>query len=203
MSLHRVVYRVGHKGRPSKPFDVGAARGSLNEVNCNEIVVQAASRAARTHQRFAAFESHHTEYLECQNWAVRNGADVYLALHLNAHADKSVSGGKFFYHPETASGDRLAEILAERTAAWGRKWLKRDYKTQAIRSSPNDWTKNAYYCIKKFGRSVKGVAVCGEPLFISNPTDRRKLCRPQPLAELGEVYDASIQQWLQERRLIA
>lgn len=206
MSLPRVLFRVGHKGRPSKPFDVGAARaGNLNEVNCNEIVVRSAMTQARQHQQYAPFDSHHGEYGDCHNWAVRNGIRVYLNCHLNAHADTSISAGKFFYHDETSpgNGDRLAEILAQRTAAWGQKWLGRPYKTHAIRSSPGDWTRNAHYTIKKFGRGVRGVGICAEPLMISNPEDRAVLCRPQPLAELGLVYDASVLQWLQERGLIA
>jgi len=204
--LERVVYRIGHKGKPSAPFDRGAARaGKVDEVNSNEFVVKGASLAVRKHQRYALFQSHHMEYGDCHNWAVRNGALAYLACHLNAHKDPSISGGKFFYHPETSAGngDRLAEILAERTAEWGERWLKRPYKTQAIRSSPSDWTKNAYYTIKKFGAGVRGVAICCEPLFVSNPTDRRKLCTPKALAQLGEVYDASILQWMDERDLFA
>lgn len=205
-TLQRILFRVGHKGRPSKPFDTGAVHaGELNEVNCNEVVVRAATIRAREHRRYAPLDGHHMEYGDCHNWAVRNGVKAYLACHLNGHDDPTVSGGKFFFHPETSegNGDRLAEILAERTAEWGSRHLKRAYKTQAIRSSPDDWTRRAYATIRKFGKNVRGVGICCEPLFISNPKDRRKLCTPAALAELGEVYDASILQWLEERSLLA
>lgn len=201
MSPHRVLHRVGHAGKTSNPTDPGAVvklrKGEIREVDCVFITARAAydaDKAAGAH----AFLSSHMEYADCHNWAVRNGMNVYIAHHINAIDGKPAVGlGKFFYHPETSpgNGDRLAALMAEEMSRLGEQLLGEPYACKAIRSSPTDWTKNAYATIEKFGKDVRGIGICAEPFFITNPAHRRVFCRPSALTQIGQSYSRARLRW--------
>ena len=89
---------------------------------------------------------------------------IYVAAHLNA------GGGSYsamFYHHQSASGVDLAKAMnakiKERTDI---------SSVKAIPSCNDDWTKNAFYCIKGVGRPI---AICAEPLFLDNPSHQKLL----------------------------
>lgn len=202
MSRLRIAYDVGHIGRfGTREGDLGARGGKIDEADCALMIATAAWQASRKEHSPVLVTS--GDYPERHSWAVRNGVRVYIAGHVNAIDDKRVGMGKFFFHEETSAGngDRLAALLAEEVSAVGSKLLGTTYECKAIRSSPDDWTKNAHYTIKKFGKSVRGIGICAEPFFISNPTHRRKFCTPQALAQLGGAYHRAVTRWARERSL--
>ncbi len=201
MGQMRVAYDVGHIGRTgNREGDLGARGGSIDEADCALIIAQSAWRASR--KAHSPYLLTHSDYTERHSWAVRNGIRVYLAGHINAVDDKRVGVGKFFFHHETSkgNGDLLAALLAEEVSEVGTKLLGKPYECKAIESQPGDWTKNAHYTIKKFGKSVRGIGVCCEPFFISNPKHRRVFCQPAALTQIGQAYHRAITRWANERR---
>lgn len=204
MSRLRVVYEVGHINRfGTQEADFGAKGGRVVEADCALIIATAAWKASRSEHSPVLIT--HGDYSERHAWAVRNGVRVYLAGHVNAHDDHSIGRGKFFYHHETnpGNGDRLAELLAEETAEVCSRLLGTAYLCEAISSNRTDWTRNAHGTIRKFGATVRGIAVCCEPFFISNPTHRRAFCTNAALTQIGQGYHRAVTRWESERAPIA
>ncbi len=84
------------------------------------------------------------------------GPWVYLAMHLNSGGGNY---GSYFYDYRSTQGQQLATIMATKL----KEQLPIIPKTTAIPANPNDWTKNAYYTIR---RVKKPVAICCEPFFM-------------------------------------
>jgi len=88
---------------------------------------------------------------------------VYIAAHVNA------GGGEYcasFYDYRSANGLTLANAINHFMSRWIENIFSSPSSTKAIAASPNDWTKNAYYCIKGIGAPV---SICFEPFFIDSP----------------------------------
>ena len=84
------------------------------------------------------------------------GPWVYLAMHLNAGGGNY---GSYFYDHRSSKGQQLATIMAQHL----KQQVPQLTRTKAIESKSDDWTKNAFYCIRNVGRPV---AICCEPFFI-------------------------------------
>lgn len=89
---------------------------------------------------------------------------VYIACHLNAGAGSYCA---MFYHHQSSNGRALSKSINAKIEE------RTDITTaKAIPSNNEDWTKNAFYCIKGVGRPI---AICAEPLFIDNRNHQRLL----------------------------
>jgi hypothetical protein len=91
----------------------------------------------------------------------KNEKQVYLALHLNA------GGGDYasFFHMGSEGGASLASAICDKLREANLPGLVRCLPKPC---TPDDWTKNAHYCI----RGVKSpIALCCEPLFMDTHRD--------------------------------
>ena len=89
---------------------------------------------------------------------------IYIACHLNAGAGSYCA---MFYHHQSSNGAALSKSINAKIEE------RTDITTaKAIPSNNEDWTKNAFYCIKGVGRPI---AICAEPLFIDNPSHQKLL----------------------------
>ena len=109
---------------------------------------------------------------------------VYLAMHLNAGGG---SYGAFFYHHASTSGELLAKYMGHNLELAGVGVAK----GKAIPSQSEDWTKNAFYCIKGIGRPV---AICCEPCFMDNP-DHAKHLNTMGIQKIALAMANGIKQW--------
>tara|TARA_R100000654_G_scaffold73709_1_gene106857 strand:- start:12287 stop:12871 length:585 start_codon:yes stop_codon:yes gene_type:complete len=110
---------------------------------------------------------------------------VYIACHLNA------GGGSYaaqFYDSRSATGKILANLMNE-----GLLNLPQIQSVKSIPCHNEDWTKNAFYCIKRIGYPV---AICCEPLFIDHPP-HKELLTVDGMKKLGEAMALGIHNFLE------
>jgi N-acetylmuramoyl-L-alanine amidase len=88
---------------------------------------------------------------------------VYISAHINAGKGDYCAS---FYDYRSSKGLTLASSINHFMARWMENIFCSPSKTKAIPANPNDWTKNAYYCIKGVNAPV---AICFEPFFIDSP----------------------------------
>lgn len=87
---------------------------------------------------------------------------VYIACHVNA-GGKNANYTAAFYDHRSSKGEILAKCINDRLQMRIPQFSNpRD--TREIKAEPDNWTKNALYCIK----GVSPVAICWEPFFIDS-----------------------------------
>ena len=162
-----------HAGKPGRVDDRGAARdiNGDGEISADEreaiwtarisielevklidmgikVMPISDGRYADRHQRVNAYANQ------------MEAPHVYLAMHLNSGGGKY---GSFFYDYRSANGLRLARQMSTQL-----ELAVDELETcKAIKASPDDWTKNAWYTIRGVGRPV---AICCEPFFMDTHT---------------------------------
>lgn len=107
------------------------------------------------------------------------GAELFLSLHVDANGDSSAFGGQVYYHPSSAQGKRLAEIL----------------QVELVRLQPDNFRQagaQAFYLLS----CTKVPAVVVELGFISNPGDRRNLNDPAYRERLAEAIRRGLETYL-------
>jgi len=111
------------------------------------------------------------------NEYAQNTQSVYVACHINA------GGGGYcsvFYDHRSIKGQILSQCINSQMSRWIEVFTDPS-TTKSIACKPDDWTKNAYYCIKGVG---KPVAICFEPFFIDTPA-HKSLCTEEGLQLVG------------------
>ena len=103
------------------------------------------------------------------------GPWVYLAMHLNA------GGGNY----GSSQGPELAKIMARHLE----ERVPELNSARGISSNPDDWTKNAFYCIKNVGRPV---AICCEPFFMD--THQQLLSIPN-IRQVATSMALALKEW--------
>ena len=88
------------------------------------------------------------------------GADLVLCIHVNAHQRTDI-GGLMCFHV-----DAIGKEIGSRIMSSAPRGLKRT-KSDSYMSSPDDWTKDAYSCIKGYNAP----AVLVELFFATNPSN--------------------------------
>ena len=164
---------VQHMGDPIKKGRMGAAFGDkISETEAFFTSLYAFWMGMRLRElghevinmSDGTYPSRHERVNEYDQRNVGGPKSIYIAAHLNA------GGGSYsamFYHHQSTHGVALAKAMnakiKERTDI---------SSVKAIPSCSEDWTKNAFYCIKNVGRPI---AICAEPLFLDNPSHQKLL----------------------------
>jgi len=190
--MMRLVVSIDHMGRTGRRAgDKGAAHGSLHEVDLTWRIAESIYQTGR--ERHDIILATHGSYSERHAWANKHGADVYLAMHINASGSERADYGAFFYHPatKTGNGDRLAELMAAEVTSLAHRRNYKTFKARAIAAAGDTW-RNARYTI---GGLARPVGVCCEPFFISSPENRAAFCTTDALLALGRAYLAGIERW--------
>ncbi|MGE5509144.1 MAG: N-acetylmuramoyl-L-alanine amidase family protein [Chitinophagales bacterium] len=107
------------------------------------------------------------------------GAELFLSLHVDANGDSSAFGGQVYYHPSSAEGRRLAELL----------------QAELVRLQPENFRRSApqnFYLLT----CIRVPAVVVELGFISNPGDRRNLNDPAYREKLAEALRRGLETYL-------
>lgn len=108
---------------------------------------------------------------------------AYLALHLNCGGGDY---GSYFYFPGSEEGVRLAEIICHKMRE---RDLPKIVRHLPKASSPDDWTKNAYYTIRGVS---KPVGICCEPLFMDT---HREYLTLEKLREIATGIALALVEW--------
>ena len=192
-----IVLDRQHRGKPSKPSDLGAGydidgdgRIAISEREAMLTGLMALAAEARLielgHEVVPMSDGHYHERHERAN---ARGADAYIALHLNAgHGDY----GAVFHDYRSLRGPGLAESIAGVLSDTADE-LKR---VRVIDARPTDWTANAYRCISGLAAPI---GIVYEPCFMDSP-DHAPLLLEQGQRRLGNALAVGIHRWSETRR---
>lgn len=132
------------------------------------------------------------------------GADIYLALHLNAGAG-NYSLVLYDYRSRRGRGDALAEAISRRLsgqAVNGKGLAHHGTLRRVIGESrrvlpthPSDWRKNAHYTIKGLGAPV---GICLESFFLDHEA-HQELLTAENLQLVGEAIAHGCHDWITAR----
>lgn len=169
-----VMVDPGHGG--SDPGETGPNGASEADI-CWRLALRLAERLARlgAQTRFTRTEVENPDPSERARRANAADADLYIALHLNAHTSGGPAEGTTTFHfGESRSGEQLADKLQEEIVRLGFK----DCRSHA-RSYP-------------ILRETRMPAVLVEPGFITNPDDEKRLSDPHVLSAIADSIAAGI-----------
>lgn len=164
-----VMVDPGHGG--GDPGEIGP-NGTAEADVCWKLALRVAERLAPlgAHVRFTRTEVEDPDASERARRANAAEADLYLALHLNAHTSGGPAEGVTTFHfGESRSGEQLAEALQDEIVKLGFK----DCRSHA-RSYP-------------ILRETRMPAVLVEPGFITNPDDEKRLSDPDVLSAVADA----------------
>jgi len=175
-----VMIDPGHGG--SDPGEIGP-NGSAEAGICWDLALRLAERLARAGARirFTRTEVEHPDPSERARRANAAGADLYLAIHLNAHpGGGSAEGATTFHFGGSRSGESLAEKLQEEVTSLGFK----DCRSHA-RSYP-------------VLRETRMPAVLVEPGFITHPDDEKRLNDPDVRSAVADAIARGVARFYEE-----
>jgi N-acetylmuramoyl-L-alanine amidase len=118
---------------------------------------------------------------------------VFIACHINA------GGGDYsaaFYDHRSSKGESLARCINDRLNARVEQF-QNPRKTREVKAEPDNWTKNALYCIK----GVAPVAICWEPFFI-DCDNHKSLMTEEGLQVLGQCLADGIKTYFAKQGAI-
>ena len=171
----------GHVGQPRRPNVTGATSDELIEVF--EVARYMAAIVRRCYELdvFVQVDANGA-YSERQRRAVDfaarfAGPVVYAACHLNMFVPPVPQRVGFFYDARSSRGADIADHLV--SAFHGVEYAN---TIRAIKAKPDDWTKNALYCIRGIydgGANIGGITL--EPLGLNG----RPVPTPDVLADVG------------------
>ena len=111
----------------------------------------------------------------------RAGADLAVSIHQNSFTDPSSRGAQVFYHAESPSGKRLAEILQDQL-----KQTLQDGNHREVKSN------DSYYMLKKT-ECPFAIIECG---FLSNPEEAKLLQEEAYQKKLAWAIHLGVLQYL-------
>lgn len=175
-----VMVDPGHGG--PDPGEIGPNGASEADI-CWRLALKLAQRLSRigARTRFTRTEVENPEPSERAARANAAEADLYLALHLNAHSTGGpAEGATTFHFGESRSGEALAEKLQDEIVALGFK----DCRSHA-RSYP-------------VLRETRMPAVLVEPGFITHPDDEKRLSDPDVLSSIADAIARGVRRFYEE-----
>jgi N-acetylmuramoyl-L-alanine amidase len=174
-----VMIDPGHGGPDTG--EVGA-NGLVEADVCWDLAARVAQQLAQTGAtvRFTRTEVESLEPSERARRANQVGADLFIAIHLNAHEGGEAKGATTFYF----GGSRAGEVLAERLQDELTRLDLEDCRSHA----------RAYPVL----RETRMPAVLVEPGFISHPDDEKKLQDPDFLSHVSEAIALGVTRYFNE-----
>ena len=173
-----IVVDPGHGGD-----DAGeTVAGATNEAEaCWLIAARLADRLASfgARVRFTRTEPDNPDTHERASRANEIDADLFISIHLNAHAEPTAEGSSTFYFPGSRAGESVADQIQEQLVRLG----LRDCRSHA-RSYP-------------VLRETRMPAVLVEPIFITNPDERKRLEEPEFLGNIADAIAAGTRRYFE------
>ncbi|CAN5560775.1 N-acetylmuramoyl-L-alanine amidase [soil metagenome] len=151
---------------------------------CWDLATRLAERlsAAGARVRFTRSEADAPDDTERARRANELDADLFLSLHLNAHAQGSAEGASAYYWAGSTAGSLLAEAVQTRLVALG----LRDCRAHA----------RSYPILKE----TRMPAVLIEPVFITNPEDQHRVEDPGFRAAVAGAIAGAVDHYYQTGR---
>lgn len=148
--------------------------GAYEADLCWDVASRAAALLAQlgARARFTRTEAEAPDLSERAARANRMNADLFVSLHLNAHAETTAEGASAYYFGGSRAGETLAECVLNELVRLG----LRDCRSHA----------RSYTILKE----TRMPAILVEPAFITNPDDEKRLEQPDFRAEVaGAIVD--------------
>lgn len=174
-----IVLDPGHGGT-----DTGEVAGSLSEAAaCWQLAIRVAEKlaVAGATTRLTRTETEGPDASERARRANRFHGDLFLSLHLNAHAETSAEGSSTYYFGSSRAGETLADMIQVELLTLGLK----NCRTHA----------RSYTVLKE----TRMPAVLVEPSFITNPTDARNLEDPSFVGSVADAIARGVVRYFDER----
>ncbi len=188
---------VQHMGDPVKKGRMGASFGSkISQTEAFYTSLYAFWMGMRLRElghevinmSDGQYSARHARVNEYDKRNAGGDTSVYVACHINAGNQGKYSAQ--FYDQRSSKGLYLAQAINNKVGKIPQLRI-----TKNIPCNSEDWTKNAFYCIKGVGRPI---AICAEPLFIDNPV-HQELLNVEGMYILGEAMANGIHQFLEDQ----
>ena len=173
-----VVVDPGHGGEdPGETTHTGMTEAEACWRIATRLADRLASFGARV--RFTRNEPDNPDTHDRAARANEIDADLVLSIHLNAHAEPTAEGASTYYFPGSRAGESVADQIQEQLVRLG----LRDCRSHG-RSYP-------------ILRETRMPAVLVEPIFITNPDERKRLEEPEFLSGIADAIAVGVRRFFE------